>query len=305
MHIALVMNARIPVQGYGGTERVVTWLGRALLEQGHRVTLIASPGSTMPGATIVEAPHRSLQRPDFSVTPFLPAGVDIIHSHRQLRVEPPVPWIWTLHGNPAPGTPLPDNTIFLSANHAQRYGHSAYVHNGLDPAEHRFQETKGDYDLFLGRLHSVKGYGWAIEAARRTGRRLVIAGGWRPSLRSGISYAGSVEGEKKVELLAGARCLWMPALWDEPFGLTLIEALVSGTPVIGTRRGSLPEIVSADVGFLGDTVDELVEFASRIEEVDPAACRARVERYFTYHTMARNYVRIYEIFLATGALPSQ
>ncbi len=168
MHIALLVNARLPVTGYGGTERVVTWLGRALIEQGHKVTLIASPGSSMPGATVIEANHRALQERDFDVTPLLPPGVDIVHSHRQLWVAPPVPTVWTLHGNPPPGTVLPANTIFVSANHARRYGHTAHVHNGLDLAEYRFRAVKGDYDLFLGRLHSVKGYRWAIEAARRT-----------------------------------------------------------------------------------------------------------------------------------------
>lgn len=294
MHIALLVNARLPVLGYGGTERVVTWLGRALMEQGHTVSLIASPGSSMPGATVIEASHRALQEQYFDVTPFLPRGVDIVHSHRQLWVPPPVPMLWTLHGNPPPGTVLPANTIFVSANHAKRYGHTTFVHNGLDLAEYRFRETKSDYDLFLGRLHSVKGYRWAIEAARRTGRRLILAGGWRPSFRRGISFAGGVQGERKAELLAGARCLWMPALWDEPFGLTLIEALASGTPVIGTRRGSLPEIVSPDVGFLGDSVDELVGFAGRIEEISPAACRAHVERHFTHHVMATNYMERYK-----------
>jgi len=253
----------------------------------------------LPGATVIEASHRALQERDFDVTPLLPAGVEVLHSHRQLWVASPVPTVWTLHGNPPPGTLLPANTIFVSANHAQRYGHTAYVHNGLDLAEYRFRETKGDYDLFLGRLHSVKGYRWAVEAARRTGRRLVLAGGWRPSFRRGISYVGRVQGERKEDLLAGARCLWMPALWDEPFGLTLIEALASGTPVIGTRRGSLPEIVSPGVGFLGDTVDELVDHAGRIGEVSPAACRAHVERHFTHHVMASRYLEKYRSYAST------
>lgn len=294
MHIALLVNARVPVVGYGGTERVVTWLGRALIEQGHEVSLIASTGSSLPGARVIEVDHRALQGRDFDVTPWLPPRVDIVHSHRQLWVAPQAPMLWTLHGNPPPGTVLPANTIFVSANHARRYGHSAFVHNGLDVAEYRFRQTKADYDLFLGRLHSVKGYRWAIEAARRTGRRLILAGGWRPSFRRGVSYAGRVQGERKTELLAGARCLWMPALWDEPFGLTLIEALASGTPVIGTRRGSLPEIVSPGVGFLGGTVDELVAYAGRIGEISPAACRAHVERYFTHHIMATNYLERYK-----------
>ena len=86
----------------------------------------------------------------------------------------------------------------------------------------------------------------------------------------------------------------MPALWDEPFGLTLIEALASGTPVLGTRRGALPEIVSPDVGALGDSVDELVALRPTLDEIDPAACRAQVERHFTHHVMAAEYVRMFE-----------
>ena len=296
MHVALVMNARLPVHGYGGSERVVAWLARGLQELGHAVTLIASRGTRMPGVVVVEADHRALQQRDFDVSPLLPPGVDIVHSHRQLWVAPTAPLVWTLHGNPPPGTVLPDNTIFLSANHAMRYGHHRFVHNGLDLSEYRYQANKQDYDLFLGRLHSVKGYRLAIEGARRAGRRLIVAGGWRPSLRRGLSYAGRVGGERKAALLAGARCLWMPALWDEPFGLTLIEALASGTPVIGTRRGSLPEIVTADVGVLGDTLEELVEGASRVKEIDPAACRARVERLFTHRVMAERYIDIYREF---------
>ena len=80
----------------------------------------------------------------------------------------------------------------------------------------------------------------------------MLAGGWRPSFRRAVRYVGQVGGEQKTDLLAGAACLWMPALWDEPFGLTLVEALASGTPVLGTRRGALPEIVAPDVGALGD-----------------------------------------------------
>ena len=297
MHVALVMNARLPVHGYGGSERVVAWLARGLQELGHAVTLIASTGTRMPGIAVAEADHRALQQRDFDVSALLPPGVDIVHSHRRLWVAPPVPLVWTLHGNPPPGTVLPDNTIFLSANHAMRYGHRRFVHNGLDLSEYRYQANKADYDLFLGRLHSVKGYRLAIEGARRAGRRLIVAGGWRPSLRRGLSYAGRVGGERKAALLAGARCLWMPALWDEPFGLTLIEALASGTPVIGTQRGALPEIVTAEVGVLGDTLDELVEGASRVAKIDPASCRARVERLFTHRVMAENYVREYALAL--------
>ena len=110
-------------------------------------------------------------------------------------------------------------------------------------------------------------------------------------------------GTRKAELLAGAGALWMPALWDEPFGITLIEAMVSGTPVLGTRRGSLPEIVSPEVGALGDTLDELVELRARLDAMAPEACRAHVERHFTHHVMAEGYLRMFRAYLATGVLP--
>jgi glycosyltransferase involved in cell wall biosynthesis len=112
-----------------------------------------------------------------------------------------------------------------------------------------------------------------------------------------------VGGTHKADLIAGARTLWMPALWDEPFGITLIEALVSGTPVLGTRRGSLPEIVSPEVGALGDTLDQLVERRAGLDAIAPDACRAWVERHFTHHVMAEGYLRMFREYLASGKLP--
>jgi glycosyltransferase involved in cell wall biosynthesis len=293
MHVALYHHERLPVRGYGGTERVVVWLARGLMELGHRVTLLAAPGSRLPGAAVVAVDPRQLERRGFDLTPWLPAGVDVLHAHTPLRAAPACPHLVTIHGNARPGRRFPPNTVFLSADHARRHGSVTFVHNGLDPREYRFRPVKDDYDLFLGRLHRIKGYRWAIGGAKRLRRKLIVAGGWRPSLSRHLRYAGEVDGERKMELLAGARCLWMPALWDEPFGLTLIEALASGTPVLGTRRGALPEIVSADVGALGDTLDDLVACRPDLDRVDPAACRALVEERFTHRAMAEAYVRLY------------
>jgi len=177
------------------------------------------------------------------------------------------------------------------------------VYNGLDPDEFRFRRDKDDYDLFLGRLHTSKGYKWAVKGAKRLRRRLLLAGGWRPSLSRYVKYVGSVGGTRKADLIAGARALWMPALWDEPFGITLIEAMVSGTPVLGTRRGSLPEIVPPEVGALGDTLDELVERRPALDAIAAEACREWVMRHFTHHRMAEGYLRMFREYLATGRLP--
>ncbi|HEY5939812.1 MAG TPA: glycosyltransferase [Gemmatimonadales bacterium] len=303
MHIALYTHSRLPVEGYGGTQRVVVWLARGLTELGHRVTLLAPAGSRVAGAQIVPLDPREIARPGFDLTPLLPASVEILHAHGPLRTAPDHPHVFTLHGNYGPGRgPLP-NTIFVSADHARRHGGTAFVYNGADPSEFVFRPEKADFDLFLGRLHTVKGYRWAIQGAKRSGRPIVVAGGWRLSLSRRVRFVGSVDGERKTALLSGARCLWMPALWDEPFGLTLVEAMMSGTPVLGTRRGALPEVVSNEVGALGDSLDELVTLRSSIERCDPHACRRRAERWFSHTAMAEEYVRMYRHYLAANGLP--
>lgn len=304
MHVALYFHDRLPVKGYGGTQRVVVWLARGLAQLGHRVSLIAGEGSKVPEATLIPVDLKRARAPAFDITPLLPTNLDIVHGFVPTQVRPQAPFVATQEGTTRPDITLGSDVIFVSADHAARHRSTAFVYNGIDPAEYRFEASKGDYDFFLGRLHKEKGYHLAIEGALRTGRKLVIAGGWRPSFRRLVRFLGVVDGEEKAKWLAEARCLWMPALWDEPFGLTLAEALMSGTPIIGTRRGSLPEIVSPDVGGLGDTLDELVAIAERISQIDPAACRARAERYFSHLVMAEEYVRFYQHYLARSELPA-
>jgi glycosyltransferase involved in cell wall biosynthesis len=212
----------------------------------------------------------------------------------------------TLHRNLKPGAALFPNTICLSQDHARRHGSEVFVHNGLDPAEYfarRFPKRPDQYDLFLGRLHRSKGYHWAVEAAKRTGHPLIVAGGWRPSFTGSVKYVGEVDGGPKAALLARARCLWNPAEWDEPFGLVTIEALLSGTPVLGTRRGALPELITADVGALCDTMEEMIAAADTIHTRVPELCRAHAERHFTHLVMAGEYLRMYASVLETGTLP--
>lgn len=299
MRVALLYHRRLPVRGYGGTERVVVWLARGLAALGHQVSLLAPEGSRVPEAVLVPVPDRVLADPECDPRPFLPAGTEVVHAHRPMPPRDGLPLLWTMHGT-ATGGVYPPNMVGLSADHARRTGARVFVHNGLDPAEYRFQERKSDYDLFLGRLHSSKGWHWAMQGARAAGREIVLAGGWRPSFRRGVRYAGSVDGKPKQDLLAGAACLWMPALWDEPFGLTLIEAMASGTPVLGTRRGALPEIVTPDVGALGDTLEELIALRPAIDRIAPEACRARVLAHFTHTSMAERYLGLYRRVAETG-----
>jgi glycosyltransferase involved in cell wall biosynthesis len=303
MRVTLVHHTRLPVKGYGGTERVVVSLARGLAALGHEVTLIAPTGTKIPEAKVVPVPGARFGETAFDLTALTPPGTDILHAFYPLRTAPSVPWVWTHEGSTPPGVTRPANTIFVSANHAERHGSRSFVYNGLDPAAYLFRAAKDDYDLFLGRLHSSKGWQLAVEGAKAAQRKLVVAGGWRPSLSRLLRFAGEVDGQEKAELLAGARMLWMPAQWEEPFGLTLIEALWSGTPVLGTRRGALPEVLSPDTAEFGATVEELVARLPEMASKDPAACRARAERYFSHLVMAEEYVRFYRGFLETGALP--
>ncbi|HYK81851.1 MAG TPA: glycosyltransferase [Gemmatimonadales bacterium] len=303
MHVVVMSHYRLPVTGYGGTERVVVALVRGLATLGHRVTLIAAPGTRLPEATVVTVAPARLTDPALDLATLVPVDADMLHVFFPVPRAPSRPFVQTLGGNLRPGTPVPPNNIFVSRDHARRYGSEVFVYNGLNPADYRFQARKDAYDLFLGRLHSVKGYRWAVAGAKRTGRRLVLAGGWRLSLARNIRYVGEVDGHRKVDLLAGARCLWMPALWDEPFGLTTIEALISGTPVLGTRRGALPEVIAPDVGALCDSLDEMIAAAETIHTRSAERCRAHVEQFFTHRVMAEEYLRMYRHLLERGTLP--
>ena len=103
-----------------------------------------------------------------------------------------------------------------------------------------------------------------------------------------------------MQLLAESACLWVPAQWDEPFGLTTIEAMVSGTPVLGTRRGALPEVISPESGAMGSSVDELAALRPTLDALDPAAIRQHVLDHFTYRTMAARYEAIYSASIGRG-----
>jgi len=307
MHVVVASHQPLPAKGYGGPQRVVMALVRGLAALGTRVTLLAPPGTRVPEATVVAVPPRKFGDAA-ALAPYIPRDADVVHAHFPLRHPPGSrPLVQTVHRNLKAGAPLDPHSIFLSRDHARRYQSDVFVYNGLDPADYVFRwfpRRASQYDLFLGKLHSTKGYHWAVEAAKQSGHRLIVAGGWRPSFTGSVKYVGEVDGATKAALLARARCLWNPAQWDEPFGLVTVEALLSGTPVLGTRRGALPELVTPEVGALCDTMEEIMTAAEQIHTRNPATCRAHAERFFTHLVMAEEYLRMYRHVLETGALPS-
>ncbi|SRR5216110_1294348 len=304
MHIVQFQHTRVPVEKYGGAQRIVVWLSQALVELGHDVTLLAGRGSTVPGVRVVEVDAGEVRVPNFDVRRYVTQPADVMHYHSPVAHPPSLPYVETLHGNMGPGRVASSHTICVSENHAHRHGTTSYVYNGVRLEEYEFRPAKADFDLFLARLHSAKGWRVAVAAAKRVRFKLIVAGGWRPSLSRWVKFVGEVGGTRKRELLAGARCLWMPVQWEDPCPVNVLEALASGTPVLATPRGSLPELVGADGGGIGASVPDLLALRARLADFDPRACRRRAERCFTHLRMARDYVRMYSHLLEHGRLPA-
>lgn len=292
LKIALVHDAVLPVTDYGGTERVIGWLLKGLNELGVELVLVAKPGSRSDFAEVVE--HSG---------PFPPENLppcDLIHFFNTPKQELAKPYLVSIHGNGKPGEVFLPNTSFISRNHAERHAADAFVYNGLDPSDYRFEKNKSDYLLFLAKASwKVKNVQGAIRIARKSGTPLRIVGGsrwWLPHWR-GIHWEGMLGGPRKQELLAHSRGLLFPVLWHEPFGLAVVEAMLSGTPVLASRWGSLPELVGEEAGALCDSEEEFVSSVGRLGEFSAERCRDWALSKFHYRLMAKGYFALYEKIL--------
>jgi glycosyltransferase involved in cell wall biosynthesis len=189
------------------------------------------------------------------------------------------------------------------------------IHNFVDTSHYKFQPRVPDDAplVFLSRVERIKGAHTAIEIARRTGRRLIIAGNhafsgpeldyWKrdiaPQLGSGIEYIGPVDNLQKNSLLGRAAAMIVPIEWNEPFGIVFAEALACGTPIISCPRGALPEIVRPGIeGFLVKSVEEGCEAVASLPKIDRISCRKRVEECFSVPVIAAQYERLYEDCIA-------
>ena len=309
MHVLLINNSPIPVYGYGGTERVIWDLGKTLARLGHQVSYLVPAGSHCDFGRVL---------PIDTARPWaeqIPDDVDIAHFQFNPHVELDRPYLVTEHGNARKPKPLPRNTVFLSRNHASRYGSAEYVYNGLDweaygPVD--FERPRSRYH-FLGKAAwSVKNVRGAIKVAKLAGVELDVLGGDRFQFKRGfrftfsrqIHFHGMVGGEQKNSLLNGSRGLIFPVRWHEPFGLAIIESLYFGCPVFSTPYGSLPELVPETCGFLSASASEMAE-AVRTNRFDPRACHAHVKQHFSVETMTRNYLTMYQRVLDGETLNAQ
>lgn len=320
MKISIISGGKIPRQYYGGTERVIYWLVKELAILGHEVSLSAPEGSYHPYAEEVI----TYARPEGDINQKIPSDIpdeffenaDLLHVHFACHKDFRKPVLKTVHGYPFHFTgrneyacphEFDEATSFVSDAHRRVCGlpNNPYVYNGLDPEEYVFRQGKKSYFLFLGKVDwNVKGLAVAIKIAEKTGMELTIAGDFldksfyktelRPRLSSLIKYVGPVGGQDKAELLADAKALLFPTLWPEPFGLVAIEAMISGTPVLGTTNGALPEIIDhGKTGFMASKPSDTIDQLRRLEEIDPANCRRHVLNKFTSRIMAQNYLNVY------------
>lgn len=298
MKIVHVSHYKLPVKRYGGTQRVILWNARALKKLGHEVTFISLKGTRLDDFEVREVPG---ELDDYGQ--YIPSDADMVHYYATPRVPPRIPYLVTIGGNGKPGETYLPNTVFVSGNHAERHGSRHFVYNGIDPEEFEYRERKDDYFLFLSKASwKVKGLRAAVELARKAGVKLKVAGGRGISLNRKVKYVGMVGGQKKAGLLSGARALLFPIQWEEPFGLVAAEAMMSGTPVITSDRGSMPEVVSDDVGFRCRTFEEFLEAVRCVGRISPSACRERAERLFSAEAMARGYLAKYNEIIHYGRL---
>lgn len=320
MRVVLFHPAMLPPRDYGGTERVVLWLAKGLREEGHEVWVAALAGSQLPqGVRLIPVPADQTNARD--ILPRLPAGTDVVHF-----MAPPEKSVWgrlpcagvlTVHGNGQPGEVFPANSIFLSQDHARRHGAETYIYNGVDPVEYLFEpEQKGETYLFLSKTTwRVKNLSGAIRLCAQAEVPLDVAGGRRPLrfraralVSPRLAWLGPVSGEAKARALAHAKALVFPVLWPEPFGLVVVEALMSGTPVIASPRGSLAELVPSEVGALLDPDDEIrwIDLLqTRQLPFHADACRKWAMQKFHYRVMAQNYVTAYRRSIAGERLNQQ
>jgi glycosyltransferase involved in cell wall biosynthesis len=323
---------RTPPRHYGPWEQVTSLLTEGLLARGVDVTLFATLDSQTNGVLRGVSPHGYAEDPSMDgrvweamhVADVFAQSKDFDLVHNQMDWLPlafaahcQAPMVTTIHGFSGAGI-LPAfaraRSHYIAISDADRCADLDYlatIYHGIDLDALPFRRVAGDDLVVFGRIHPDKGTAEAIAIADKTGRRLVICGivqdaryfaeQVEPHLDGDrVSYLGSVGPQRRAEVLGSAAALLHPIAFDEPFGLSVVEAMACGTPVVAYRRGSMAEVVDEGVtGFLAEDMADAVQAVARAVGLDRAAVRARAAARFGVDRMVADYLRAYET-IVTG-----
>jgi glycosyltransferase involved in cell wall biosynthesis len=325
---------RTPPRHYGPWELVTSLLTEALVRKGVDVTLFATQDSLTSGKLdgVVPAPYSEDPAIDAKVWEhrhlshlFAQADrFDLIHNQADFPAHAfaplvDTPMVTTIHGFSSDRIlpmyePYQDRVHYVAISDADRHPrlrYAATIHHGIDVESFPFDPVGSEDLLFFGRMHPDKGAHHALAVAQASGRRLDLYGivqddGYfardvSPRLGDAARYHGAVGGSERLRALGGARALLHLIDFDEPFGLSVVEAMACGTPVIAARRGSMAEIIEHGVnGFLVDSQQEAVAAVEKAAALDRGAVRRSVERRFHVDRMADEYIALYERILGQG-----
>lgn len=320
---------RTPPKNYGPWEQVASVLTEALVKKGLDVTLFATGDSITSGKlqSVCATPYAEDINVDAKVWECLHIAnlmeqaddFDIVHNHfdflpltysRLIKT----PMVTTVHGFSSEKI-IPvykkynPSLTYISISDSDRHPELDYhrtIYHGIDSTKFQFQEPKEDYLLFYGRIHPEKGTAEAIEIAKRSGYPIRIAGLIQnqyyysrdigPKLDDkNVTYLGNVGQEEGNRLLGGAKALLHPITFEEPFGLSVAEAMMCGTPVIAFKRGSMPELIlDGKTGYLVRTLDKAVDAVKKLATISPQDCRKHALEKFGIDTMADAYVQVYK-----------
>jgi glycosyltransferase involved in cell wall biosynthesis len=325
---------RTPPRHYGPWEQVASNIAEGLIKKGVEVTLFATGDSITSGTldAICEQGYEEDRTQDAKVLECLhisnlmekAASFDLIHNNFDFLPLTysgliKTPLITTIHGFSSPKI-IPVYKKYNNRGHYVSISNSdrspdlkylATVYNGLDTRDFTFIEEPDDYLIYFGRIHPDKGTAEAIEIAKKANRKLLIAGiiqdeGYyknkvEPHIdNEQIVYVGHAGPDKRKELLGKAAALLHPISFEEPFGMSVAEAMLCGTPVIAFNRGSMPELINdQQTGFLVNTVDEAVDAVNQLPSINRKDCYDWASANFSCDKMVDDYYRLYHELLGS------
>ncbi len=324
---------RTPPRAYGPWELVTSLLTEALVARGVDVTLFATLDSQTAAKLdgVVPAGYEEDSAVDAKVWEYRHLShlfaqadqFDLIHNQADFPAHAfaplvDTPMVTTIHGFGSKRIlpmyqPFQDRVHYVAISDADRHpalNYAATIHHGIPLDDFAFDAQGSDGLLFFGRIHPDKGAAEAIAAAQASGRELDLYGVIQdrdyhahevlPHLSAAIRYHGPVGGEARIRALGHARVLLHLINFDEPFGLSVIEAMACGTPVIANRRGSMAELIEHGVtGFLVDSFDDALSAVERADDIDRAACRRAVAERFSVERMAERYIALYRTIISS------